>query len=77
MQEIVKKKSSTTLAKRVENLEAEIAALKQQLQQIATGTPAQADPNWWKSAFGVFKDDPGFDEVVRLGRKWRQRQPKC
>ena len=78
MQEVVRKKKSRTLASRVEALEAEIAEMKQLTQQIAAkSVQQQLVGHDWKSTFGQFKDDPGYDEVVRLGRAYRRRQPKC
>ena len=77
MQEIVGKKKVRPLSKRVEALEAEVAELKQLMQQAGAtpaGSAADRDLQAWG---GLFKDDPGFDEAVKLGRAWRSRQPKC
>ena len=66
---------ATTLAKRVEKLEQEMQELKLQLQyKMEAQKPG---PNDWKKSIGIFKDDPTFDEALRLGRAWRRRQPKC
>ena len=58
---------SQTLEKRVEELEKKLAEL--------SGKPGPAvrkkDP--WRT-FGIFKDDPDFEEAVRLGREYRERQ---
>ena len=58
---------SQTLEKRVEELEKKVAEL--------TGKPSLAvrkkDP--WRT-FGIFKDDPDFQEAVRLGREYREQQ---
>ena len=72
-----KKAKSRTLAKRIEALEAEVAELKQQLQRLSTAPIEHPHPDAWKSTFGQFKDDPGYDSVVRLGRAYRSRQAKC
>lgn len=78
MQEVVKKtKKPRTLAKRIETLELEVDELKQQLKRSVAAPIGQPHPDAWKSTFGQFKDDPGYDEVVRLGRAYRRRQPKC
>lgn len=79
MQEIVDKKktkSTRSLSKRLEALEAEVAELKQIVQQQVTkpvsgNQPFQHD---WEHTFGIFKDDPTHDESIRLGREWRERQ---
>ena len=59
-----------SLEKRVEVLEKEVAALKD------AGERVTAKPDW-HSRIGKFKDDPGYDEAMRLGRRYRRRQPKC
>lgn len=75
MQELVKrKKRPITLARRVETLENEIADLKQLVAQTAAKAKPSKD---WRRTLGAFADDPTYDEALRLGRKWRQRQPKC
>ena len=55
------------LEKRVENLEKEIADLKKAIGGKAVGKD-------WLSSFGSAKDDPGFEEMIRLGRKYRESQ---
>jgi hypothetical protein len=55
-------------------LEAEIQSLKKQ-----QGTPNKADPKWVLAHAGRFANDPGFDEVIRLGRQYRKsldRKPR-
>jgi hypothetical protein len=50
--------------KRVEQLEKLIS--KQSL-------PAQKrNAKWWLGHAGVFANDPGYDEMVRLGRNYRR-----
>jgi hypothetical protein len=60
--------SVAELEKRVSALEKELAELKSALEPL----PKKG----WESTFGVFADDPGFDEVVRLGRQWREEANK-
>ena len=48
-------------------LETEIRLVK--MQQVS---PNKADPHWVLAHAGRFADDPGFDEVVRLGREYRE-----
>ncbi len=48
-------------------LEAEIRLLKAQQAR-----PNKADPKWVLAHAGRFADDPEFDEVVRLGREYRE-----
>lgn len=57
------------LEERVAILEAEVARLKNQVEhQTESATP------WWKKVSGTFKDNPAFDEAMRLGREYRESQ---
>lgn len=53
---------------RIAQIEQEVATLKAELQL------ARQQRNW-QETFGMFADDPGFDEVVRLGKEIRQSEP--
>ncbi|MDP6118600.1 MAG: hypothetical protein QF437_28815 [Planctomycetota bacterium] len=55
-----------TLAKRVDALEKELKEIK----QVLVGKPPS--DAWLKTA-GMFDDDPGIQEVHRLGREFRQK----
>lgn len=56
------------MAKRIETLEAEVGALKAQVKAGGNKTAARS----WLDGAGAFKDDPLFDEIVRLGREYRE-----
>jgi hypothetical protein len=58
----------TDLRRRVEELEACVAALG----QVVTSAP-RAKPGW-RAQVGAFGDDPLYDEIVSLGRAWRDAQ---
>ena len=58
---------SQTLEKRVEELEKKVAELSSQ------PSPAVRKKDPWRT-FGIFKDDPDFQEAVRLGREYREQQ---
>ena len=61
------------IEKRLLALEEEIRLLKSQ------AAPNKADPKWVLAHAGRFANDPGFDEVVRLGKEYREsldRKPK-
>jgi hypothetical protein len=60
--------TQTEIEERLLALEAEIRLLKSQAQS----KPNKADPKWVLAHAGRFADDPGFDEVVRLGREYRE-----
>ena len=55
------------LEERVANLEQEFAAFR---QVVFAHSPSRD----WRGTFGMFANDPGFDEVLRLGREIRQRE---
>lgn len=58
------------LEKRVDSLERELEALRQKVDKDAPARP------WWEQIRGTFKDDPIYDEAMRLGRVWRDEADK-
>lgn len=66
----------TKLAERVADLEAEVAELKKLVlaRNEVSPAPKAGDNDAWRATFGAFKDDPFYDDMVRLGRNWRKRQ---
>lgn len=56
---------SQQLEERVRSLEKELAELRHLLAKALE----QKQP--WKQAEVAFKDNPYFDEAVRLGQEWR------
>jgi hypothetical protein len=52
---------------RVAALEAEMARVKEQLEKSAG---SQGD--WLDEIFGVFDNDPIYEEAMRLGREYRE-----
>ena len=64
------------LETRLAVLEAEVAQLKQNTTTAPNNGAASAD--WLDKIYGVFADDPIFDEVVELGRQYRESlRPKA
>jgi hypothetical protein len=57
---------STPVEKRLDELEKKVADLT---RLIAAGPK---DPYAWRSTVGMSANDPGFDEMVRLGKEYRQ-----
>ena len=57
----------STIAERVEALEQEIKGIKSLLQQEQTSKD-------WRKTFGMSRDDPGFEEMIRLGREFRENE---
>ena len=54
------------IEQRLMAIETEIRLLKSQ------AAPNKADPKWVLAHAGRFADDPGFEDVVRLGREYRE-----
>ena len=57
---------SASIEERVATLEKEVTDLKQLVQ----GARGEKD---WRKTFGFSANDPGFDEMIRLGREIRRR----
>ncbi len=55
-----------------ERLLAVEAALQEIQRRLATLPPT---PHWLDAMIGSFKDDPAFEEVIALGRAFREAQP--
>ncbi len=58
---------SSLIESRLTALEGELARLKSQL-----GKPTESSEDWLDKTYGAFANDPGFDEMVELGRKYRE-----
>jgi hypothetical protein len=59
--------SQKDLEQRVATLEEKVSQLKRLLQQSAKHKD-------WQKTFGMFADDPGFEEMVSRGREYRESQ---
>jgi hypothetical protein len=58
---------SQTLEKRVKELEKKVAKLSSQ--------PIQSNRKKdWRHTIGIFRNDPDFEEAVRIGREYREQQ---
>ena len=64
------KVANLSLEERVAALEAEVAHLKQKQTHAD-----KAQTPWWKQRLGAFKDDPMYEEAMRLGAEYRKSQP--
>jgi hypothetical protein len=63
--------ATETLEKRVANLEQVVALI---LTQEEKNTSVAKSP-WWEKHFGAFKDDPHYEEAMRLAREMREAEP--
>ncbi len=59
---------ASTVEERLASVEREIADLKRRLGS------EQGRSNWLARVWGSFRDVPEFDEVLRLGREFRESQ---
>ena len=60
--------AKSELSLRVAALEAEMARVKEQLRE----TPGPKKKGLVEVWYGAFANDPYFDEIVRLGREYRE-----
>ena len=57
-------------------IEERMTELEQKVASLLEGTAETPKPDSWLDKwFGAFKDDPYFDEAVRLGAEYRSSQP--
>ena len=61
---------STPIEKRIEVLEQKVADLTRLVTSEPTAKPAKD----WRRTVGMSANDPGFDEMIRLGKEYRQAQ---
>ena len=54
------------------DLERRIAMLEQEVAEIKRASAKSTEKNWLQRVAGSFKNQPEFDEVLRLGREIRQ-----
>jgi hypothetical protein len=57
-----------TFSRRIDELEAQVSRLSQQVNT----QPSAGETAWWKKIVGVYKNDPEFEEAMRLGREYRE-----
>lgn len=53
------------------SLEDRVAALEAKIDH-SSDSAAQDTRPWWERIRGTFKDDPAYEEAMRLGREWRE-----
>jgi hypothetical protein len=54
------------LEERVAHLEAEVARLKNKVENDSSSKP------WWEQIAGAFFNNSAYDEAMRLGREYRE-----
>ena len=58
------------------SLEERVATLEKQMAQLLGSTENVKTKKDWSPTFGMFANDPEFDEVLRLGRDIRQQEAR-
>lgn len=57
-------------------IEERLSALEQKVEKLLSGeTVPENEREWWHERLGAFKDDPLYDEAMRLGAEYRRSQP--
>lgn len=56
-----------------ETIESRLAKIERELAILKTKVPPDKS-NWIVNITGTFKDDPDFDEIVRLGKEMRDAE---
>lgn len=56
------------------DIESRLAKVERELAILKTKVPRDKS-NWIADITGTFKDDPDFDEIVRLGQEMRDAEP--
>ena len=68
--------TAEAVAIKVSELERRVRLVEQELRDLKKQVDSQRDLPWYRQILGQFKDDPAFDEIVRLGRQIRESQRK-
>ena len=55
----------------IEALASRVRTIEQQMEKLLVASGSQPRKKDWRRTVGMFADDPGFEEVIRLGREWR------
>jgi hypothetical protein len=56
------------------SIEERLAVLEEKVESLTKRLERPRKPDWTKRVIGSFANCPEFDEIVRLGREFRQRQ---
>jgi hypothetical protein len=57
----------------IQQLEERLSKLEQQVADLQSGSRPLRPLANVKDTFGMFANDPDFDEIVRLGREYREQ----
>ena len=67
------------MARRNDPLEERLARVERELEDVKATLAKDTPIPWWQQITGSFKDDPVFDEIIRLGAEIRaaDREESC
>lgn len=60
----------------LQQLEERILKLEDKFQELEKRIPSTSAKRPWRDTFGMFADDADFDEVLRLGREYREQEDR-
>ena len=55
-----------------QTLEQRMLELEKKVAELAAQTAAAPGRDAWRRTFGLSRDDPEFEEMIRLGQQYRQ-----
>jgi hypothetical protein len=58
----------------IQLLKDRVQKLERDVGELMSRTTGQADQPWWQRIAGRFENDAAFEEIVRLGREYREAQ---
>lgn len=58
----------------LQQLEERLLELEEKFQKLEKRIPPASPSKAWRDTFGMFADDPDFDEVLHLGREYREQE---
>ncbi len=56
----------------LQQLEARVSALEAEIARLRVMVGEEDRRPWWQKIIGTFRDDPLYEEAMRLGRKYRE-----
>ncbi len=60
------------MSEELQLLEQRVAQLERDVSQLKAGSTDRSREPWWERIAGRFENDPVFDEIVRLGKEYRE-----
>ena len=59
------------MATKVAQLEERVSRLEAEFSKLSKATGVNDSKPWYEQILGTFDNDPGFDEMIRLGKEIR------